>query len=121
MTERNLFCYSNAYNDENSFQQNRFRAFNQEVGATRYYEILKEVNEILKDLKLELNKNIWKYEWGKVTKEQWKQLLAIPEAKDFKKGFEYITGIEIDINEPQEMTVKEVCKELGYEIKIIKE
>ncbi len=120
MTEYNLFCYSENYNDENSFQQKRYRAFNKEVGETRYYEILDKVREILKGLKLELDKNSWSEEWKKVTKEQWKQLLEIPEAKDFKKGFEYISGVKIDLDEVEELTMEQLCKELGRVIKIKK-
>jgi hypothetical protein len=112
-----LFCYSENYNDENSFQQKRYRAFNKEVGETRYNEIVKEVKEILKDLKLELNKNTWSDEWKKVTQEQWKQLLEIPEAKDFKKGFEYISGVKIDLEET-DILIKNGRK---YQVKIIKE
>jgi archaellum component FlaC len=93
MTEYNLFCYSENYNDENSFQQKRYRVFNKEVGKKRYNEIITKVKEILKDLKLELDKNSWSEGWKKVTQEQWKRLLEIPEAKDFKKGFEYISGV----------------------------
>ena len=124
MTEYNLFCYSENYNDENSFQQKRYRVFNKEVGETRYNEILNKVKEILKDLKLELHNNSWSEEWKKVTKEQWKQLLEIPEAKDFKKGFEYISEVKIDLEETEEMTMEEkeaikILKESGYEIKRI--
>ena len=99
MTERNIFCYSEKYNDENSFQQKRYRAFNKEVGEKRYNEISMEVREILKDLKLELNKNSWDKEWEKVTNEQWNRLLSIPEAKDFKEGFEFISGQKITYQE----------------------
>lgn len=97
MTEYNIFCYSKKYNDENSFQQKRYRAFNKEVGEERYNEIKKQVNEILEDFKPQLNENSWSDEWQKVTVEQWQQLLAIPEAKDFKEGFEFVAGIEIDL------------------------
>jgi len=95
MTEYNLFCYSEEYNNENSFQQKRYRAFNKEVSEDRYREILKQIREILKDFRLELNKNSWNYEWEKVSQEQWRQLLAIPEAKNFKKGFEFISGVKV--------------------------
>ena len=111
MTEHNLFCYSEKYNDENSFQQKRYRAFNKEVGEERYYEILKEVKDILKDLKLELKDNSWSDEWKKVTQEQWKQLLAIPEAKDF--NFEYISGIKIDEEDTVEITVEGKTKRIS--------
>jgi hypothetical protein len=57
MTEYNLFCYAENYNDENSFQQKRYRAFNKKVGEKRYCEIRDEVKSILKGLKLELNEN----------------------------------------------------------------
>jgi len=33
--------------------------------------------------------------WKSVTQDQWQKLLAIPEAKDFKEGFEYISGVKI--------------------------
>ena len=120
MSEHNLFCYSENYNDENSFQQKRYRAFNKEVGEKIYYEIKKLVNNILKDFNPNLKDNTWSDEWAKITPSQWKELLSIPEAKDFKEGFEYISDCKIDISEPQEMTVAEICKELGREIKIKK-
>lgn len=106
MTEHNLFCYSEDYNDKDSFQQKRYRAFNKEVGEKKYREIKEEVGKILKDFKLELNENSWIDEWKKVTKDQWLKLLAIPEAKDFKDGFEYISGVGIDISKnPKEIVI----------------
>jgi len=90
MTEYNLFCYSKYSNDDNSFQQKRYRVFNQEVGKERYYRILKKVKEILPKKDLPFSDY-----WEQVTQEQWNQLLAIPEAKDFKEGFEYISGCKI--------------------------
>jgi hypothetical protein len=117
MTEYNIFCYAEDYNDENSFQQDRYRAFNKVVGRKRYYEIMKLINEILKDLKLELeeskwedewkkvtdkqdlklelNTNSWSEEWKKVTNEQWRKILEIPEAD--KKVIENIIGFELDL------------------------
>ena len=106
MTEYNLFCWAENYNDENSFQQKRYRAFNGEVGEKRYYEILLVVKEILKDLKLELNKNSWIEEWKKVTSEQWNEILSIPEAN--KEIIEKIIGFEIkgnDVNDDVEIIV----------------
>jgi hypothetical protein len=88
MTEHNIFCYSKKYNDENSFQQERYRAFNKPVGEDRYYEILEQVRSILSSN----NKLSFKEFWKSVTQDQWQQLLSIPEAKDFKEGFEYISG-----------------------------
>jgi hypothetical protein len=91
MTEYNLFCYSKEYNDENSFQQARYRAFNKEVGEVRYYELLDEVRQIIPNPNKLLLKDFWK----SITAEQWNKLLAIPEAKDFKEGFEFISGVKI--------------------------
>ena len=122
MTENNLFCWAENYNDENSFQQLRYRAFNKEVEQERYYEILSEIQEVLKDLKLELNKSTWSKEWKQVTQEQWNKILAIPEAD--KKIIEKIIGFEIEIDdvekEVEELTLEQVCKELGRDVKIIK-
>ena len=98
MTEYNIFCQSDKYNDKNSFQQKRYRAFNKEVGKERYYKILNLIKyDILKDIKLELNENSWEDEWKKVSSEQWKRILAIPEAD--KKVIEKIIGFEL--NEPE--------------------
>ena len=98
MTEYNIFCYSEKYNDENYFQQKRYRAFNKEVGEKRYFEIASLIrNDILKDLKLELNKESWKNEWKKVSTDQWKRILKIPEAD--KKVIEAIIGFELDLEE----------------------
>ena len=91
MTEYNLFCYSEKYNDENSFQQKRYRAFNKQLTEQRYREVLTECNNILK-----FSKEKTLYEnWKSVTQEQWKQLLSIPEASDFKEGFEFISDCKI--------------------------
>ena len=110
MTEYNLFCYSKNYNDDNSFQQKRYRAFNKEVGRVRYGEIEEIVVNILGSSKVKLSDF-----WRQVTQEQWKQLLEIPEAKDFKEGFEYISGVTINISNK----VKIVCE--GKEIEISRE
>jgi len=91
MTEYNIFCYSKNFNNEKSFQQERYRAFNKVVGEKRYNEILSFVNTIIPNTgKLSLS-DFWK----SITQEQWSKLLAIPEAADFKEGFEYISGINI--------------------------
>ena len=119
MTEYNLFCYSKNYNDNDSFQQERYRAFNKIVGEKRYLELINLIKGILQDFKPELNNNSWSDEWGKVTPEQWRKLLEIPEAKDFKEGFEYISGIKINV-EVEEMTVAQICEALGKEIKVVK-
>ena len=90
MTEQNIFCYSTEYNNQESFQQKRFRAFNKEVGEGRYCEIKNLVETILGK-----NKTSLQDFWKEVTNKQWSQLLAIPEAKDFNEGFEFISGVKI--------------------------
>lgn len=94
MSEVQIFCFSKAYDDDMSFQQKRFRAFNKEVGEKRFWEIKNEVNSIIGIKDMQLN-DFWK----QVTQDQWNKLLAIPEAKDFKDGFSFISGIKI--GEPQ--------------------
>ncbi len=101
MTEYNTFCYPEKYNDENSFQQPRYRVFNTKVEKERYFLLLEEITEILKDFKLELNKNSWEKEWEKVSTEQWKQLMELAKqvrGDDFREGFEFISGIEIKLD-----------------------
>ena len=117
MTEYNLFCWAEDYNDENSFQQKRYRAFNKEVGEERYSEILSEVRKILKDLKLELNENSWSEEWKKVTTEQWEKILAMPEAD--KEIIENIIGYKLEtetIETFESGEIIEICKN-GKKIK----
>ena len=46
MTEYNLFCYSENYNDDDSFQQKRYRAFNKLVGKDRYRNLTNLVKTI---------------------------------------------------------------------------
>ena len=91
MSEFNLFCYSKNYNDKNSFQQERHRAFNKSIGQDRYYELLKEVRSIIPN---KSNLKLPEF-WKSITQGQWANLLAIKEAKDFKEGFEYISGQKI--------------------------
>ena len=103
MTEYNVFCFSRTFNDENSFQQPRWRAFNKVVGEVRYKEILNLVTKIIPNSgKLTLT-NFWK----SITQEQWEQLLSIPEAANFKEGFEYISGCKIEASKPS-LSGKEV-------------
>ena len=94
MTEYNIFCWAKKYDDKDSFQQKRYRVFNKKVSKSRYYEIREQINEIFKDLELELDKNKWINEWKKVKNKQWKQLSKIPEFD--KKIVENIIGFELD-------------------------
>ena len=96
--------------------QKNYHAFNKPVSEERYSEILELIkNDILKDLKLELNKNSWSEEWKKVTQEQWKRISAIPEFD--KEVVEGIIGFEINLNE--DSVAQEAIKlleEKGYKI-----
>ena len=51
MTEYNYFCSAKKYNDENSFQQKRYRVFNTQITKEEYERIPKIYN------KLEFDKN----------------------------------------------------------------
>ena len=104
MTEYNLFCWAEKYNNDDSFQQKRWRAFNKEVGEDRWGEIRDEVRGILSDLKLELNKKTWAGKWKKVKPEQWKRILEIPEAD--KDIIEKIVGFELPKSESKMITIK---------------
>ena len=108
MTEYNIFCYSKNYNDDSSFQQKRYRAFNKEVGQNRYNQIVTEVRNILSNPKLKLT-DFWK----QITDDQWKRLLAIPEAQDFKEGFEYISGQKINLDDTVEIRVEGKAKRIS--------
>jgi hypothetical protein len=55
-------------------------------------------------LKLELNENTWTDEWKKVTKDQWKQILAIPEAD--KSVIEGVIGFELELGDTQTINIE---------------
>jgi hypothetical protein len=121
MTEHNIFCWAKDCNDSDSFQQKRYRVFNKEVGEKRYYEIVDLIkSDILKGLKLELDKESWSDEWKKVSKEQWRRILAIPESD--KTIIENVIGFKLDLEET--LIGQEVKVEVGkktYTAKIISE
>lgn len=116
MTEYNLFCYSEKFNDENSFQQKRYRAFNKEVGEKRYNEILEVVNKIVPQKQLSFNDG-----FKSVKKTQWNKLLQIEEAKDFIKGFEYISGCKIEIENDKKTELLKKADELILKANELKE
>ena len=120
MTECNYFCWGKVYNNENSFQQKRHRVFNVEVSKEEYDNISKIYN------KLEFDKDerystrfqtAFKKMWNELSKEDKQRYFDIPHF-DWE-GFTFITGIEKE-ETTEELTLKEVCKELGRDIKIIK-
>ena len=116
MTECNLWCYSKEFNDSNSFQQKRYRAFNKEVGKERYEAILKLVNEIIPQKQESFNNG-----FKDVTQTQWNKLLSIPEASDFKEGFEYISGCKIEVVNSKKNELMQKADELIAKANELKE
>ena len=93
-----IFCLGEGkYEKKGIGYQKNYHAFNKSVSEERYQEIFKHCREVLKDLKLELNKNNWSDEWKKVTTEQWNKLAELPEWD--KKVVEGIIGFELDLKD----------------------
>lgn len=95
MTEYNYFCWSKEFNDEDSFQQKRYRVFNVEVTKEEYEKIKKIYH------KLEFNSNenyntrfqtAFKKMWDKLSQEEKQEYFDIPHFN--WDGFTFITGIE---------------------------
>jgi hypothetical protein len=55
--------------------------------------------------------------WNKLSDKEKKEFTDLPYFS--KEGFEFITWIKID-DSIKEMTLKDVCEKLGYNVKIIK-
>ena len=120
MTEYNYFCWSEEYNDKDSFQQKRYRIFNVEVTKEEYKKSAKIYHklEFDKDESYKTRyKTAFKNMWDKLKEKEKQEYFDIPHF-DWK-GFTYITGVEKE-EMKEEMTLKQVCKELGREIKITK-
>ena len=101
MSENMIFCKGEGESEQKGIgYQKSNMAFNKKVTNERFLE-LREVlrNDILKDLKLELNENSWSDEWKKVTKKQWARILEIPEAD--KEVIESIIGFELELKEEE--------------------
>ena len=118
MTEYNYFCSAEKHNDENSFQQKRYRVFNTQITKEEYESI-----SIIYS-KLEFDKNessetrfqtAFKNMWNKLDSKWRQQYLDIPHFNS--DIFEFITGVKI--NDVEEMTVEEICKALCRNIKIV--
>ena len=121
MSEKMIFCLGEGkYESKGIGYQKNCHVFNKSVTKDRWNEINKIVKEILKDLKLELNKNSWSDEWKKVTTKQWKQLAEIPEFD--KEVVESIIYFKLDLEEDEKVTIKiskkslDALKESGIEI-----
>ena len=95
MTEYNYFCWSEKFNDKDSFQQKRYRVFNVEVSESEYNKIRKIYH------KLEFDKDesyvtrfqtAFKKMWNDLNKEEKQGYFDIPHFN--WEGFTFITGIE---------------------------
>lgn len=118
MTEYNYFCWSKEYNDKNSFQQKRYRIFNEEVSKEEY-ENTKKIYH-----KLEFDKNesyktryqtAFKKMWEKLSHKEKQEYYDIPHFN--WEGFTFITGIGKEDNDT-EILIKDGKK---YKVKIIEE
>ena len=81
MTEYNLFCFAEDFNDENSFQQKRYRVFNKEITQEEYNKI-----SVL-EIKLEFDKSevsstryqtAFKKAWSELPQEEKNKFLSLP-------------------------------------------
>lgn len=120
MTEYNYFCYAEEYNDKDSFQQKRYRIFNQEVSKDEYNEIEKIRMEIEIDDSEPPNtryKTAFVRAWNKLPGSEKKKVTSLKwfDKDAFKKY--YWVDVEENI---EELTLEQVCKELGRDVKIIK-
>ena len=120
MTEYNYFCWSEKFNDDNSFQQKRYRIFNKEVSQGEY----EKVKKIYHKLEFDKDENYktrfqtaFKKMWDKLEDKEKQEYLDIPHFN--WEGFTFITGITEE-EKQEELTMEEVCAELGRTIKIKK-
>ncbi len=118
MTEYNYFCYADD-KTKDWFQRPRYQVFNTQLTKEEYSDISK-VN-----IKLELDKNesyatryktAFSNAWQELSQEDKKSIINLPwfNKEDFKKYY------WVDIQETEELTLEQICKELGRNIKIIK-
>ena len=127
MSEKMIFCLGGGrLKSEGEGYQKNCRVFNKDVTKKEYEKIqndlniklkLTEWNEKTKLLNVYSYTDAWNNWWNSASK---KDKESITKLKQFDAEiFKEITGI--DINEKaEEMTLAEVCKELGRTIKIKK-
>jgi hypothetical protein len=120
MSEGMIFCIGEGkYKKKGIGYQKNNMVFNKQVTEERFTEIKDLIKyDILKDLKLELNKNSWSDEWKKVTNEQWKRILEIPEA--YKKVIEKIIGFELKLDDKVELTIYEIADKFNIDVNKLK-
>lgn len=95
MTEYNYFCWSEEYNDKDSFQQKRYRVFNVEVGKEEYEKIKKFHHKLELDLNGEDHirlKTAFKKMWATLSQKERQEYFNIPHF-DWE-GFTFITGVK---------------------------
>jgi len=121
MTEYNIFCSAKEYNDENSFQQKRYRIFNKQLTEKEYKGIT------IPKIKLEFDKDLEYSKRYQSARKNARDKLSTKEKQEFLDLpnfcpiiFKDITWIDVADYSIQEMTLESVCKELGRNIKIIK-
>jgi len=97
MTEHNYFCWSEKYNDKDSFQKKRYRVFNVEVREEEY----KKIKKIYHGLEFDENESYetrfqtaFKKMWDKLSDKERQEYFDIPHFD--KIGFEFIVGVKVD-------------------------
>jgi len=93
MSEYQIFCWSEKYNDSFSKHQKDFRIFNKPVDKTTYHQRIFEIQKIIPNSQKWTLADFWK----SLTDEQISELSKIPEFD--AKGFEYITGRKVEKTE----------------------
>lgn len=122
MTEYNYFCWSEEHNDDNSFQQKRYRVFNVEVTEEEYDSI----NKIHHELEFDPDessttrlKTAFKKMWDKLTDEEKNKYYDIPHFDWY--GFTFITGIEKEEGEKDRAFEEEIITLNGKKYKLVEE
>ena len=97
MTEYNLFCFAEVSNDENSFQQKRYRVFNKEITKEEYEKITIPKIELHfdKDESFDTRyQTAFRKAWNELSQEGKNKFLNLP---NFSKDiFFKITGVQIE-------------------------
>ena len=113
MTEYNMFCSAKEYNDDDSFQQKRYRIFNKQLTEKEYNAIIKP------SIKLEFDKHLEYSVRYQSARKNAREELGDKEKQVFldlpyfnSEIFKDITGIDVNEDSIQEMTLKEVCEKL---------
>jgi hypothetical protein len=115
MSEHQLFCFAEEYGSiyRDSMQQKSYRIFNIEVSKEEYMTMMPP------SIKLWFNKNepnatrystAFKNAWSLLNQEQKKKFTSLPHFN--KDIFLKITGVDVDLEPSNQMTIKEIEKRL---------